>query len=218
MNRLVLSLAAAGSLALASPALAAPTKYYFGCVGPTKVQNAEAEAWSTTAPSASFQSGAGCGSADLGALSGREDGVKQDFYAGGKHTGAIEAINVEVHSLLLTRLRARPDPGLQVELIVDGEDVLGGPADFRVEPVLSSTGLTEAYRFSIANPAEFDEEGNELPRVPLVSGTGEHTISLRFSPRFLDYQNIWVWGATEVPGHVEINPATLTAPTVGPVG
>lgn len=217
MNRSVLGLTTAAVLALAPPALAGP-KYFFSCTGDSKVQNNQAQDWSTTAPAASFQSGAGCGSVDPGLFTTSIEGQEMDFYGGGKHTGPIESLNVELHSLLLSQLRVPPTIGAEVQLLVDGEDVLQGAEDgsvaFRAPTKTSSTGLTQSFQFSIAREAEFDEEGNELPRPPLVAGTGEHTVELRFSSAFLDYQNLWVWGATEVPAHVEIAPATLAEPVV----
>lgn len=203
----------AGTLAIAGSAQASPT-YYFSCVGGSKVQNNQAQDWSTTKPTASFTSGAGCGSVDPGLLTTAEDGVEFDFYGGGKHTGPINTLNVELHSLLLSQLRVPATIGAEVELLVDGEDVLGEVMAFRAPTQTSSTGLTQAFRFSIARELEFDEEGNELPRRPLVASAGEHTVELRFSSAFLDYQNLWVWGASEVPAHVEIDPAVLSEPQV----
>ena len=207
----------AAAVLVATPAHAG-TKYYFACTGDAKVQSDQAETWTTDAPTDSFQSGAGCGSADVGAFSGRQSGHEVDFFGGGTHTGAIQAVNVELHSLLLTRLRVAPAPGMEVELTVDGKDLIGPDVVFRPTPVLSSTGLTEAYRLSIAYPSETDEDGNELPAPPLIESTGEHTISIRISSAFVDYQNVWVWGATEVPSHVEFDPVSLSSPTVFPAG
>lgn len=203
----------AGTLALAGSAVAAPT-YYFSCAGDSKVQNNQAQDWSTTKPAVSFTAGAGCGSADPGLFTTAAEGVEFDFYGGGKHTGPISTLNVELHSLLLSQLRVPATIGAEVELVVDGENVLGEVKEFRAPTQTSSTGLTQAFRFSIARELEFDEEGNELPRRPLVAGAGEHTVELRFSSAFLDYQNLWVWGASEVPAHVEIDPAALSDPQV----
>lgn len=203
----------AGTLAFAGSAAASPA-YYFTCVGDSKVQNNQAQDWSTTKPAASFTSGAGCGSVDPGLFTTSLEGAEFDFYGGGKHTGPIGAINVELHSLLLSQLRVPATIGAEVELLVDGVDVLGEVKSFRAPTQTSSTGLTQTFRFSIARELEFDEEDNELPRRPLVATGGEHTVELRFSSAFLDYQNLWVWGASEVPAHVEIDPAALSDPQV----
>lgn len=216
MIRSIATAALVAALLAAAPAHA-DTKYYFACTGGAKVQNDQPETWTTTAPAASFTTGAGCGSVDPGPMSGTQSGQKLDFLGGGKHTGPVQAINVELHSLLLTHTRATRTPGMNVQLTVDGQELLDGEAVVRVTPEASSTNLTEAYRLSIARAPEYDDEGNELPAPPLIAGPGEHTIGLSFSGGFIDYSNIWVWGAAEVPSHVEIDPVALTGPTVFPV-
>lgn len=213
MKRLALAAATAAALVTAAPAAAGP-QYYFSCVADSKVQNNQAHDWSTTKPSASFQSGAGCGTLDPGIFTTRSANQKMDFYGGGKHTGPINAINVELHSLLLSQVRVPDDMGVEAELLIDGEDVLEGVKEFRITPVTSATGLTQAFTFSFAREPQFDENGEELPARPIVAGTGDHTIEVRFSSMFIDYQNLWVWGASEIPAHVEINPAALSAPTL----
>lgn len=212
-----IALAALVAAALITVPAHAGTKYYFACSGPSKVQNDQTVTWTTTAPAASFATGAGCGSADPGPLSGTQSGQKLDFVGGGEHTGPIQALNVELHSLLLTHTRALRTPGMNVQLTVDGNELLDGEAIVRVVPVASSTNLTEAYRLSIARAPEYDDAGNELPTPPLVAGPGKHTVVLTFTGGFIDYSNIWVWGASEVPAHVEIDPAQLSSPTVNPV-
>ena len=218
MHRFLLSAAAAAAL-IPAAAQAASTTYYFSCVGPTKVQNAEVADWSTTAPATSYTAGGGCGTADPGIFTENPFGdVSADFLAGGKHTGPIQSLTVNIDSLLLSQARVPEDIGAEATLVVDGKDVLGGVAAFRPKPVVSATGLTERFTFTFGRSPEFvvdengdpvlDEDGNEvvIPAAPLVPADGEHTVAIRFSSAFIDYNNVWVWGATEIPGHVVVNP------------
>lgn len=203
----ILAAAAASAAVLAAPAAAAPT-FYFGCTDGMKYQGNLAQTWSETKPAASFQAGAGCGSADLGPLQNKLADNEVDFYGGGSYTGAIQAINVELHSLLVSQARSRPDPGVVGELVIDGNVVLTS-ADLRITPTLSSTGLTEKYVFSFSN-----KKPAGATVAPPLAGDGAHKVEIRFSPRFADYQNVWVWGASEVPANAEINPAVLASPKI----
>jgi hypothetical protein len=200
--------ALAATLLLAAPAgaqapepLPSPT-FFFSCVNDTKVQNREnALAWSETAPTTSYTAGGGCGSADPGPWSGRLAGTKVDGFFGGTYGGRIQAINIELHTLLLPRARVPADIGVSLQLRVDGEDILGGPRTFRMAGEPSESGLTDRYRLSITN-------------LDIPEGAPDRPIEIQFSSQFLDYQHAWVWGATEVPGHVQMNPARPWAPRV----
>lgn len=220
MRRTLIAAAGLASLVLVAPAAAQttdpppPTSYFFQCTNPAKVQNLEKAVWGTTAPTASFQSGAGCGSADPGLLV-TQFGVgpvltNVDFYGTGEHTGPIQAMNVELHSLLLSRARVPADiPGV-FELIIDDQEVVLAEGTPRIGFVTSSTGATEKLVFSFARK----KKAGEAVAAPLAAGPGKHTVQVRFSSNTLDYQNAWVWGATEVPARVEIDPAKLSSPKV----
>jgi hypothetical protein len=186
------------------------TAYYFSCAGDQKYQGDQAPAWSTTKPSASFQSGAGCGNLDLGVLD-ELGGQRLAFAGGGSHTGPIESVTVDLYSLVTSQVRAPADyPGV-FDLIIDGESVLSDQTLRIAGDKTANNGLTEHLVFSFAHPAPVDEETGEEtggPRDPLA-GPGSHTVEVHFSSRTVEYQNLWVWGASEVPAGVTINAPEL---------
>lgn len=205
--RLIAATVLAG-LALATPAAAqtpaplpSPT-FFFECVeGGLKVQNrTTTQSWSETKPAASYRDGAGCGSADPGLYGGRVASTKMDAELGGLYDGAITSMNIDLYSLVAQRARVPADLGARVELLVDGDSVLGGPQTFRITPE-STNGtpdVADRYRIAIS--------GLDLPATPGVP----REIKLIVSSQFLDYQHAWVWGASEVPGSVQLNPAKLS--------
>lgn len=207
MKRLALAVLAAAILPAAA-AQAGPT-YYFTCPDQNKAQQQTPAAWSPTAPTASYQSGAGCGMLDVGLFdSSTTSDALMDFTGGGTYTGAIDTLTLELHSLLLSQARAPvATPGMVAEITVDGKLITDPTAVIRVTPEKSSTGLTEAYRVTFVREPLVDEDTGEETPVPLVAGTGPHTVNIRFTSNFLDYSEVWVWGASEIPSHVEFNAA-----------
>jgi hypothetical protein len=147
--------AAAASLALAAPASAQlgplDTQYFFHCAGgdPVKVQNLSAVApgqafWDTTAPTRSFQSGAGCGFADA-PTSGTNPVNIYDAYFSGVHTKGIEKITLELHNLVTSRARQGDSITFNVKVTKGAgtEWTALAQKDFTVKPTASSTGATE---------------------------------------------------------------------------
>lgn len=188
----------AASLGIAAPATAGPT-YYFECVGQTPIQNRENETrWSQARPTASLRDGAGCGQADPGVRSG--SGYDGRFGGPARHGETLHALNFELHSAVLPPVRTKPLP-LRVSLTVDGE-YYGPLSTFRVVPVRSPHGLSETIRFSIVG---LNVE-NDL-------GVG-HIIRFSVESPFVDYTHAWLYGAAEVPAHVEINPEVPTEPRI----
>jgi hypothetical protein len=139
MKRLLAgTLAAAASLAITASAHAAPKQFYFECTGSTPVQNLDATtfSWSGTAPTASYQSGAGCGWADPLLTNGNRPNTMTDAAFGGTYAGDVRKIDLTLYAL---------DPALgalgkviDVDVLVDGDTVAsfsqlssddaGGPA------------------------------------------------------------------------------------------
>jgi hypothetical protein len=131
------TLAAVASLAITASAQAAPKAFYFDCTGSTPVQNLDATtfSWSATAPTGSYQSGAGCGWADP-LLTNADRPNQLDAAFGGSYAGEIRKID-------LTLYAADPALGqlgklIDVDVLVDGDvvasftelssDDAGGPA------------------------------------------------------------------------------------------
>ena len=191
-------LGSAVALVLAAPAQAVappPTKLFFKCVEPSKVQNTalvtDAVSWEKTAPTASYTEGAGCGYGDVGGLLGTNYENIYDGVFGGDYAGAITKIDVELHNLVLSQVRQGTSQTLNVRLTVDGEEWAN--QDIAVTPTLSDTGASELFKFSLADldiPA-----GSEGRRVILTVNTDAFGAAA------------WVFGAKEIASN-----ATLFAP------
>lgn len=187
------------------------TTYYFSCAGPqpaAKVQNivafAQVANWTTTKPSASFQSGAGCGFADVPApggvrLSDSAENAYDAFYKG-PHDKAIEKVKFEFHNLVTSRARAGTTQKLIVRLL-DGtglEYTTLAEREVDVTPVVSSTGATERFDITI--------DGLKIKKASgRILTVGVH--SLEAGPQ------AWVHGASEIPAGVTFTePAPLPTP------
>jgi hypothetical protein len=212
MRSLPLALAAAVLGHGASTASAADqptTANNFGCTGDTKYQGDQAPTWSTTKPAASVQSGAGCGSLDLGPVQDDVNGHRVDFVGGGTHDGEIRSVTVELYSLALSQARVPADyPGI-FTLSIDGEEVARDETSRIAGEKVNTGGGTEKLVFSFSHAVPTDEEtGEPTGPAPSLAGPGKHTISVSFTSRTVEYQNLWVWGTSEVPAGVTINAAT----------
>lgn len=193
--------ASAVTLAAAAPANAIPvnTKYFFQCADAVKVRNTMGAApWSTAAPTTSFQAGGGCGYADTGFAGVEPGNDTYDAVFEGTHSGDVGSITVELHDLLLSQAESTLLGGVSytVRLTVDGSTVVDtSDQDPPVEsaPTVSSTGLSQSVRFTIQN----------LP----ILGDVERNYQLTIGKYYSDTAGAWVFGATEVPAHIEFNPA-----------
>lgn len=205
MHRLIGAGALAATLALAAPAAAQTvepekTTYYMTCGGPTKVQNANVHTatipdWSTTKPAASFQSGAGCGFADV-PLTSASPTNEFDGYFTGTHGDAIEKAEIEAHSLVLSRVRAGETNSIRLRLFVDGEEVYNNNIQ-AMTPIASSTGASESFKFTVTG-------------LNIKAGAADRRIHVVLGVAGQGAQ-AWVGGASEVPTHV-----TFTAPLPKP--
>jgi hypothetical protein len=122
MKPLLAGLLAAASLAIAAPAQAAPQSFYFNCTGTLPLQTIDVESysWSATAPTASYQEGAGCGWLDPGVLKGtNQPNPLYDAGFGGNYKGEVRKLELTLyapHAPITTKA---------IDLIVtaDGEEV-----------------------------------------------------------------------------------------------
>ena len=210
MNHRILGagLGAAAALALAAPAQAqtvAPkqTTYYMKCATPSKVQNANGPAgmvasWSTVKPTASFQSGAGCGFADapVGSTAPTDP---YDGYFGGGHGDAIAKAEIEAHSLLLSRARAADTNSVRVRIFVNGAEAFNEVRT--VKPTTSTTGATEMFKFVV--------DGLKIP-----AGAADRKIFIVLgSTTAQGAANAWVGDASEIPTSVTFTEPLPPAPT-----
>lgn len=206
---------------------------YFTC-GSTKVNNVNylqgaTPSWNTTAPAQSYTQGAGCGHVDA-AFYGTVDSTPYDLVYDGTFTGNIQSMTFELHNLLLSRARTAGtyDVGLRVsidETHLFGDGTTQGTR-ITMTPTLSSTGLTEKMTFSIqklgcvreikdANGTVIDVKTDGFAT---ESGDGqeEHSIRVTIDQWFLDRAAGWAWGASEIPGGITFNSATLASTKVQP--
>lgn len=184
-------------------------RQYAHCSGPSKVQNVayvqgQFSPLNTTAPTASVQSGAGCGTAGPSVITG----TAADAVWTGTFTGNLKAITVEVHDIYVGAGRATRSVGITPTLTLDGASAFT-PAVVRVVPVASATGASEKLLFTITG---LDK------KIELEDGNGEtvHTIRLQLHGAYADSNtvNALVWDTTEVPSGITVNPATIEAATI----
>lgn len=190
------TIAALAAATLAAPALgqADTTTYYFKCSEPSKVQNIFAAVqpaeWTTVKPTASFQSGAGCGFADF--PTARPSTTPENAYDAwyrGVHPRAVAKATIELHNLVTSRARQGDSVSLLVRLSTGTSTTATTLAEqtFTVKPVVSSTGATEKVVVELTGleiPAEEDRTINIT-----VHSTGQ-------TPQ------AWVHDAAEIPASV----------------
>ncbi len=239
---LAVATSALAVLALAVPAAAThggvhPTarseRTYFHCAGPTKVENVNLvtsgpTSWNTTAPAQSFQQGAGCGSVDPGALRGGNPQTIYDAVFRGTFSGNVRDLTIELHNLLLGRVRTGTTSTVRVRMLIDGVPIFPETAGVAVAvtPELSSTGASEKLLISVPNLGctrdVVDADGNVVDVIKggLMEENGEGTlerdIQLAIDSNFVDRAGAWVWDATEVPAGITFNPESLAAAEAAP--
>ncbi|MDQ3991709.1 MAG: hypothetical protein M3245_05310 [Actinomycetota bacterium] len=230
------------ALALAAPAGAThegahPTarteRTFVHCAGPTKAENVNLFAtgppgWNTTAPTQSLTAGGGCGALDSGALRGGNPQTLYDAVFRGKFTGNIRDMTLELHNLLLGRVRNGATFTVRVRMLIDGvpifPETLGRSA--AVTPQVVSSGLVEKLLISIPNLGcardIVDADGNVTGVVTdgLMTDDGEgaveHDIQIAIDSNFEERAGAWMWDATEVPTGITFNPDGLAPAQVLP--
>lgn len=202
--RPALGLAVALLLAgLAPGASAAPIekrteRVYFHCTGTNKVQNVEAAepSWNTTAPTASVQSGAGCGHySNLLTLGGTP--LDEAAWAG-TFTGNLDTMTVELYNIHASSDRAAATMKLSVLVEIDGHPAFTHPVATPITAprTATSTGAADKIVFSLRGIGLAREEG---------VGTAPHQVRLTIG-EYNETQSAWVWDTTEVPAGVTFNP------------
>ena len=217
----------AGAEEIIVPELATlPT--YFHCTGDSKVLNAllvqDVPSWDATAPSASVQSGAGCGFADPGSRTGTNQENVYDAVFKGFYAGNLDSLTVRMYDMGAGAARTGAAQTLDVRLSVDGvsmfgthvpapsplDAVLGAPVpvpsstQVTVKPVASSTGASNLVEFTITGLDFLDEDG---------TGILEREVLLTVNSRS-EHASAWVMDTTEVPSGITFNPATPAAASV----
>lgn len=101
--KIFLTVAVTATLALAGTAHAAPASFWFNCSGAAPLQNlvtVDGYSWSDTAPTASYQSGAGCGWLDPGfPLTGaNQPNELYDSAFGGDYKGEVRKLEFTLYA------------------------------------------------------------------------------------------------------------------------
>ncbi len=239
---LAIATSALAALALAPPVGAAhqgehPTtrseRMYFHCAGPTKVENVNLvvsgpTSWNAEPPTQSLQQGGGCGSVDSGALRGGNPQTLYDAVFRGTFTGNLRDMTLELHNVLIGRVRSGGAFTVRVRMLIDEVPVFPETvgAAVTVTPERSSNGTSEKLVISIPDlgcTREItDADGNvvEVVKGGLVAedgdGTTERTIKLAIDSYFAERAGLWAWDATDVPAGITFNPASLAAAQARP--
>jgi hypothetical protein len=190
-------------------------RVYFHCEGTTKLHSTVESGsipWNTTAPSASVQAGAGCGSLDNG-LWGNNQVSVQDSHFQGSFAGNIDKITVEAHNIYLGPGRQSGSFTVNVRLAIDGQPMLGTAGkNVTVTPVRSTTGASEMIKFTIKG-LNLMNEANDIEHDVLMTLNGGAFVASALFPVH-DSQSIWVYDTTEVPSGLTFNPLTTETATI----
>lgn len=207
---------AVGSLTLPSgSASALPVKQpvkqdtWFACSSTTTAKSGNLDApgatWDLSAPTGSVQGGAGCGQADLMGLnvSVAPSAYLTSFRATGSFTGLLRDLTVRLDNVYVGGGRTGGAQDLTVSLKVNGADRLK-EATVRVVPKKSATGASEAFVFSVGDLGLTGDDQETVTHTVVLVVEGAQPL------------NAWVYDATEVPGGIVFNPATLEPAPVVP--
>ena len=188
------------------------TATYLHCNGATKFSNLHATVdgnrvgFNTTKPTASYTSGAGCGTVDTFLSGSANHNPIYDFPVAGTFTGNINNITVRFWTIDAGVSRVIDEMNFGAYLVIDGTDVVARPADapnVEVIPVNSSTGISRLVEFTFTNIGLSSEADH----------TAEHTIELTMEGWFTDTDavNVWVYDAAEIDSGLVINDTTPSA-------
>ena len=190
---------------------------YLHCSGAAKANNAHAAAeskivsWDATKPTASYTSGAGCGTADtfLGGTSNQNP--LYDFPMRGTFTGNLNNMTIRLWAIEASGSRALNEFTVDLHLEIDGVPVLTRNADgtgtpAHATPVASSTGLTRLYEVTVSDIGFSSEEDHEMA----------HDVALTVYPKYVDGSGVvaWVYDASEIDSGLIFNDATPAAMVV----
>jgi hypothetical protein len=173
----------------------------FAHVSGGKVGNVDAPVWDTTAPTASYTSGAGGGFYQARLLDIVEP--NNPTYRpplSGTYTGVLDAIAVTAYVTIPVYAAGGTPYPLLTQVVVDGVTVFENEEEIDV-PLTTVEGNTATRKlsFNVTDVAKVLERR----RKPLG---GEHTVSIAFTPRYWgDGQSVVFYDAKEFPTGVQFN-------------
>lgn len=165
-------------------------------------------------PETSFTAGAGCGTYENSPATGATQDNIHDFVFGGRVKANIDSLAVELHDIYAGPERGSGAIELGVRVSIGGKSPFGtetielatGPIEVprmvRVQAAAtpSSTGLSETFQFTITGLA--DAIGTVAPGT--ITGPNRE---IKISIDGPTGAHVFVWGASEVPAGVLLNPA-----------
>jgi hypothetical protein len=188
--RLLTVAAAAAFLTLAGTAQAEPKSFYFNCAGPLPLQttNATTQTWSATAPTKSYQEGAGCGWLDPPFKGTVQPNRLYDAAYGGDYAGEVRKLELSLYGPYDSTLSNKT-----IDLIVtaDGEEV----ANLEALAPSSATPNTGA-----ANVAKYTYTVSDL-NVPASASPKAYMLSV--AGYYLDDTPGFLHGAKEIPSNAK---------------
>ena len=185
---------------------------YFHCTGDTKVGNIHAVAdgmtvsWDENKPTASYQSGAGCGSADTFLTGTADHNPIYDFTTAGYYTGNIDTVTIRLWAIEGAG-RAVKDFAVNLHLKINGEDVLTRNTPATATAIPSSTGATRLYEVTVTG----------VNLASQLDSTTEHEVVLTVYPQFANSTGggiAWVYDAAEIDSGLVFNDTTPAAKTI----
>lgn len=190
------------ALGLTAPAQAEPTTpppppavRYFDCTTTTKVgtivDSKDAVSWSPAAPSASYQSGAGCGWLDPFPKGTNQPNVFYDAVYGGIYKGEIKQIELNLYSLITNPTVTSKT--IDVKVFSNGVEVLSAA---KLAGPLEPAGQA-------AKKATFTLSGIDLPAT-----LTNRQITIAVAEYYADDIGTWIHGAKEFPAGVRIFDST----------
>ena len=214
-------LASAALAAIALPAAAAPpapgytpitplTPVYFHCNGTTtKVSNVNAQSgggivgWNGTKPTASYTTGAGCGTLDTGFTGTSDNNTLYDAPFAGTYTGNLDTMTVRLWTADIGTSRSDDTFTLLFHLVIDDKTIITRSTPVTGSVIPSATGATRLVEFSIRKIGMMSEAEN-----------GEHTVQLSLESYVDANNNAWLFDAAEVDSGLVFNPTTMAATKV----
>ena len=188
-------LAAAAALITAAPAaaqdpapLGTPDAFYFDCTGTLPLQTIDVDtySWSPTAPTASYQSGAGCGWADPLLSGTAQPNPLYDAGFGGQYGGEIRQIELTLFAGDATS--AVDGKTINADILVDGESV----ATFEEVSATDAGGPDAAIGKYTYTFSDLDIPATKRAK------------SIVIAVQTYNDAGLWLQGASEVPSGVKL--------------
>ena len=188
------------------------TPVYLHCNGDVKANNVHTIAdsktvtWDTTAPTASYTSGAGCGSADTWATGTTDHNPIYDFTTAGYYTGNIDTVTIRLWAIEGVG-RTTNTFNVKLHLKIDGEDVIKRETAVPAVPIASSTGATRLYEVTVTG-VDLGTQDDSIY---------EHDVVLTVYPQVANGTGggiAWVYDAAEIDSGLVFNDTTPAATTI----